>query len=374
MPVFGVDGPSGDGLAGVDLLAAAHDLRTPLDSLTALAAALRDEPLTAAGRDRLAMLEAVIAHLRGVATSLLDEAGGAAAPFSPPDLFGAIGAAAQARADRDGIGFAIQLTDLPALATGRPTALRRIVDNLLDNAFRHGRNVALTVSAAKGHLTIEVRDDGPGIAPADQARLFQPYTRLSRPANPTAQAAAGSGLGLWLVRRTARDLGGDVTLASSVGKGTTITLDVPLAVSSTGNEDPAHAVEPRALTLTGRRALVVDDNPYGRAVVRRILEAFGADVTEADGVGAVKAALDMADPDVVFMDVEMPEGGGAAALATIRRQGGAAPPPVIGVSARGEIGRSAAMAAGFDAYLAKPVEPARLAEAVAVVSQRLRPR
>ena len=370
MPVFEADEPAADRFAGVDLLAAAHDLRTPLEALTALAAALRDEPLTATGRDRLTTLEAAIAHLRQVATSLLDEAGGTPVRFSPLDVVRDSVAAAQARADRDGIAFVHRLIDVPLLATGRPTALRRIVENLLDNAFRHGRTVVLNAQAADGRLTIEVRDDGPGIAPSDQARLFRPFSRLSQPANTTASAVGGSGLGLWLVRKTARELGGDVMLASATGKGATFTVTLPLADAAT----PAEAIATETATAAGRHALVVDDNPYGRAVLRRILEAFDAVVTEADGVGAVSHALDAAEPDLVFTDVEMPEGGGVAALAAVRRHDHGTWVPVIAVSARGEIGRRAAIEAGFDGYIAKPADPARIAEVLAAVSHRLRPR
>jgi CheY-like chemotaxis protein len=370
MPPETVPPPQADAEAVSDLLAAAHDLRAPLDTLSALVIELRDEPLTETGRGHLATIEAMIAHLRLVATSLLDQ-GGRVAPivFAPRDWFSAIAEAAHARARRDGVDFEHSMTDLPAFAMGQPTALRRAVENLLDNAFRHGKAVRLAAMAENGRLTIRVRDDGPGIAEGDQAGLFAPFSRLAQDRTIRARSTDGAGLGLWLVRGIARRLGGDVTLSSAPGAGAEFTLTVPLAPS----DAPAPPVAATPRSVPRRLILVVDDNVYGRLMLRRLLEALGEAVVEADGVATALAAVTAHQPDGVLMDIEMPDGGGLAALAAVRASDGNTSLPVIAVSARGEVGRPAALAAGFTDYLVKPVEPARLAEALATLAPRRDP-
>jgi signal transduction histidine kinase len=130
------------------------------------------------------------------------------------------------RATAERAGIRLELPERSGLAVmGDPDDLRRAVGNLAENAIVHnhtGRRVELRTGARDGWVTIAVSDDGPGIAPADQARIFERFHRVGR-------GGAGTGLGLAIVRELVRESGGEVTLESALGRGATFTLLLPRA-------------------------------------------------------------------------------------------------------------------------------------------------
>jgi CheY-like chemotaxis protein len=221
--------------------------------------------------------------------------------------------------------------------------------------------------AARGkvQLTFSVSDSGIGLQPAEVKKLFKPFAQASA---EVSRRYGGSGLGLMLVRRLARAMGGDLTVKSEPGKGSAFTLTALVAAPEaaaikgrTSNKGDAQRAR------TPRRILCVEDNPFGRVVLNTMLREFG---DEADFVSSADAALDALKReryDLVLMDVVLT---GADGFETTRRIRKLPAPlgriPVIGLSARANSDVQA-REAGMNAFLHKPVSPADLASALARV-------
>ena len=211
---------------------ASHELRTPLTSLKLRAGAYRDPE---AGPKFMAEIESEIDRLTKMVNDLLDisriESGLEAAAPEPVDLAQLAGEARDAfsaRAERAGVNLIIEVEETPP-AAGNESHLRRLLDNLLDNAIRHtptGGQVAIRVRMTTDNrprsVTLTVSDTGAGIAPEDLPHVFERFYR------GTASARhGGSGLGLSIVQSIARAYGGAVSAESELGRGTAIRVALP---------------------------------------------------------------------------------------------------------------------------------------------------
>jgi CheY-like chemotaxis protein/nitrogen-specific signal transduction histidine kinase len=351
-------------LAGI-----AHDIRTPLTGILALAELLASSDLGERERQWANAVKSGAEHLAAMTTLIVDAAKAEATglvlrhePFSPRRLVEALGRTLTARADTKGIKTDIAVArDLPAMVAGDELRLRAALENLIDNAVKfteHGV-VALAVGAEPAgkrvRLIFSMSDTGIGLSKQDIARLFKPFAQASE---DIARRFGGAGLGLVFVKRLARAMGGDLVVIGAPGRGSTFTLSVVVEpVDAHGAPGPAsHAT--RSL-----RILCAEDNPYGRVVMNTILTELGhhTDFVE-NGEAAVKAAANAAY-DVILMDAALPLLDGLEATRRIRAlPGAAAQTPVIGISGRTEGGEAAARAAGMNAYFTKPVSPGKLAE------------
>jgi two-component system sensor histidine kinase PrrB len=210
---------------------AGHELRTPMTALRARLGALRRNPQLDAG-ERAATLEAAerdagrIVRLLDSLQTLARGDAGAALPRDAVDLSAVVDAAIDAaRARHPDVAWRLRESDGDLGLDGWPDGLRALVDNLLENAARHGHAAAGTVEVAlerdDGVVVLTVDDDGPGVAAADRDRIFERFTR-------GADARSdGSGLGLALVRQQARLHGGDVTVTESPLGGARFRVHVP---------------------------------------------------------------------------------------------------------------------------------------------------
>lgn len=198
---------------------AAHELRSPLASLRVQVDVARAHPQQVELPALLADLDSDLSRLSRLTEDLLALSRVEQGPAvrRPVDL--------QQLAGADG---------RPAPVLGDPDALRRLVDNLLDNAQRHARRVAVTTSVAAGWAVLDVDDDGPGIAEADRERVFERWVRLDEARD---RAAGGTGLGLALVRAVARAHGGDVAVSDSPLGGARFRVRLPAAAE--GRSDSA---------------------------------------------------------------------------------------------------------------------------------------
>jgi CheY-like chemotaxis protein/anti-sigma regulatory factor (Ser/Thr protein kinase) len=250
--------------------------------------------------------------------------------------------------------------------------LRAALENLADNAvkFTQRGRVTMAVSAAPGtrgrhRLTFTMTDSGIGLTGKEIARLFRPFSQ----ANATvARRYGGSGLGLAFVRRLAKAMGGDLTVKSRPGHGSTFGFTVTLTQATVGAAAGGGSAAAKTdATTKSLRVLCAEDNPYARVVLNTILTELGHRVDFAGTGEAAIAAVDRGGYDLVLMDVTLPGTDGLAATRAIRAlRGAAANVPIIGISGRSEArDEEAAIAAGMNAFLAKPVSPAALAQTVA---------
>jgi CheY-like chemotaxis protein/nitrogen-specific signal transduction histidine kinase len=358
----------------------AHEIRTPLNGILAMSELIAAADLPERERQWAAHVKGAAEHLAALATLVVD---GARAqkrglalreePFRPRKLLEELGAALTARAAAKGLAAHVAIAaDLPELLTGDRVRLRAALENLIDNAvkFTERGRVALSARVARAprgrrRLNVVVMDSGIGLSKTDIARLFRPFAQASP---DVARRFGGSGLGLAFARRIARAMGGDLTVKSRAGQGSTFTLTVALAQASAGATVSGARADGRSVSGTRTlHVLCAEDNPYARVVLNTILSELGHRVDFAGtGEGAV-AAVSRGGYDLVLMDVTLPGTDGLAATRAIRALSGeAARTPIIGISGRTDArAEEAAQMAGMNAFLAKPVSPAALAQVVA---------
>jgi CheY-like chemotaxis protein len=363
-------------LAGV-----AHDIRTPLTGIVALAELLASSDLGAREREWATAIKSGADHLAALTTLIVDAAKSNATglvlrnePFSPRAIAEAIGQALIARAGNKSIKAEIEITkDLPTLVAGDALRLRAALENLADNAVKFTHQGAVRFSAAfepaaRGRLRLifTVADSGIGLSAAELKLLFKPYAQASE---AIARRYGGAGLGLTFVKRIAKAMGGDLKVTGKKGSGSTFRLSVlvDLMQERRATDSGQRAKASRPLSL-----LCAEDNPYGRVVMNTILGELGhrVDFVES-GEAAVQAAA-TGGYDAVLMDVALSGIDGIEATRRIRALSGrAGQVPVIGISGRTEAGNEqAAREAGMNFYFSKPVGPGKLAAALARIGAR----
>lgn len=364
-------------LAGI-----AHDIRTPLTGILALAELLASSDLGQRERDWANAIKSGAEHLAALTTLIVDAARADVAglilrhePFSPRVLADAVAQALVARAGNQNITAQIAIAgDLPAMVSGDGLRLRAALENLADNAVKFTQRGAVSFSAGaepaardRVRLVFTVVDTGIGMSASELKLLFRPFAQASE---QIARRYGGAGLGLTFVKRIAKAMGGDLKVTSRPDHGSTFRLSV--LVERVEAQPSAARGGARVSSARSLAILCAEDNPYGRVVMNTILRELGHRVDFVEtGEAAVQAAA-RGGYDAVLMDITLAGLDGLAATRRIRAlPGPAGQLPVIGISGRNESGDAdAARAAGMNFYFAKPVSPGNLAEALAICSAR----
>ncbi|HYD01303.1 MAG TPA: ATP-binding protein, partial [Phycisphaerales bacterium] len=286
----------------------------------------------------------------------------------------------QHAADAKGVRLEVVLDPLAGPVRGDPARLQQCFWNILSNAIKftpRGGKVQVSLECINSHLEFTVADTGAGIRPE-----FLPYVfdRFRQADSTTTRRHGGLGLGLAIVKHLTELHGGKVRAKSpGEGKGTTVSMELPVMVV---HADPGHHAAQQGaqasaegeLSLRGIRVLVVDDEPDGREVVRRVLVEFGAEVELAGSAEEALSAVARRPPDVLISDIGMPDHDGYELMRRIRAlpaaQGGRTPAAALTAFARSE-DRTRAMLAGFQTHITKPVEPLELAAAVASLANKV---
>lgn len=340
------------------LTAIGHDLLQPLHAAQLFTDALVQQ-VDGAPRDKARQIRGALDSTGDLLAGLLDmarlEAGGLVpAPRDLPlaevlePLASEFGAMAAER------GLAFRHVRTGAWTRSDPQLLRRVLQNFLANAVRYTRHggVLLGVRRDGDGLRIEVRDSGPGIAPAQQAAIFEEFRR--------GEDAPGQGLGLGLsiADRIARLLDARIGLRSAPGRGTVFSLRVPY-VASPAAAAAGPAARPPGRGYAGLRVLLLDNDPAALAALRELLAGWGCAVLAvADGVAAVDALRD-APADLWLLDFHLDDGDTGTALYGRLCAACGARPAVILSADHGEQVRRAVADAGLP-LLSKPVKPLAL--------------
>ena len=272
--------------------------------------------------------------------------------------------------------------DLPSVFKGDSGKVSQVLLNLIGNGLKFTREggVRLKVAGswnsetARYLLRFEVADSGSGIAPEDQAALFDAFYQVS---GSRAASQEGTGLGLAICKRLVTAMNGEIGVVSSLGRGSRFWFTLPL------QEGDPEAVVTQGMTLPlgdqslgKREVLLVEDNEVNATVARAFLEKMGHQVTAVtSGEAAVEAVRD-GSYDLALMDISLPGIDGVEATRRIRDECGPAGRdlPIVAMSAhvfQDEI--AAHLDAGMDAFLGKPVAPERLAEVLSEVLRRSPP-
>ena len=269
---------------------------------------------------------------------------------------------------------------LPARVIGDARRLRQILLNLADNAVKFtavgGVGIRVERAEAPGQVRFVVADTGIGMPPEVQARLFG---RFAQAGPETARRYGGSGLGLMICKRLVGLMGGRIVLASSPGKGSTFSFEIPLRPIAESGRPPSTLLPKPAMIKpppgARGRILIAEDGEANQLVAAAILRKAGYAVDLArDGEEALGAARTAAY-DLVLMDVRMPRMDGLAATAAIRGlEGPAGRVPIIAMTAAAmpnEVARC--LEAGMDGHVAKPMDLTALLAAVSDILEN-RPR
>ncbi|MFO1329031.1 MAG: PAS domain-containing protein [Rubrivivax sp.] len=355
-----------------------HELRTPLNAVLGFGQLLGAQPLAPAQQHQVGEILRGGRHLLALINDLLDlgriEAG----------AFEVVCQALDAEAALDeAVGLLAPLADeravslrqlppeqpLPALWAD-PKRLRQVLLNLLSSAIKHnprGGAVVAELALLGSEIEFRVRDDGPGLTPDEQQRLFRPFERV----RPDADGADGTGIGLALSRNLVEAMGGHIGVHSRPGQGSCFWVRLASAGPLPASVPPAAPDSPAGAPAAPRRAraLYIEDNPVNLMLMAAMLEDELDLTGEADPVRGLELALTQV-PDLILLDIQLPGMDGYEVLRRLRADARTRHLPVVAVSANAMPGDVAAgKSAGFDAYVTKPVDLDVLLHTVRAVLQ-----
>jgi len=369
-----------------------HELRTPLNAIVGYARLLSGGVLSKQKAARgLEILERNATWLTQIVEDVLDVSrivsGKIRLDVQPVDLSLIVEnalATVQPAADAKGIRVQSIVDPQVGPVSGDPGRLQQVVWNLLSNAVKFTRKegrVQVRVERVNSHVEIIVSDTGVGIRPDFLPYVFERFRQADA---GTTRKSGGLGLGLAIVRHIVEMHGGSVEASSAgEGQGSTFTVKMPLMIvypQRAGVQREHPRTERRApvlelADLSGVHVLAIDDEEDALALMREILEAAGATVTTlGTPVGAVER-IEAAGPDVMVVDLGMPEIDGFELIARIRTSPNPAvrdiPAAALTAFARAE-DRTKALRSGFEMHLAKPVDPGELVASIATLARRAR--
>jgi GAF domain-containing protein/DNA-binding response OmpR family regulator/anti-sigma regulatory factor (Ser/Thr protein kinase) len=348
-----------------------HELRTPLNAIIGYSEMLEEEAQDL-GQEAfvpdLTKINTAGKHLLELINSVLDlskiEAGKMdlyLETFAVADTIRDIAAVIQPLAEKNRNRLDVRCASDAGSMYADLTKLRQALFNLLSNAckFTEEGVVGLTVSREAvdnvDRLVFTVSDTGIGMTPEQMDRLFQEFSQADA---SVTRRYGGTGLGLALSRRLARMMGGDITVESEAGRGSTFAMHVPASVAKVGSE-PTLTVAPATGAET---VLVIDDDAAVRDLVQRFLAKEGFRVAVASsGEEGLRLAKELR-PDAITLDVIMPGLDGWAVLSTLQADADLAEIPVIMLTLVDD--RSLGYTLGATEYLTKPLDRERLLAAL----------
>ncbi|NTW02290.1 MAG: PAS domain S-box protein, partial [Oscillochloris sp.] len=363
-----------------------HELRTPINAILAFSESLQEAIyglLTDRQREAIDNIEIGGRHLLTLINDILDLAKVEAErldlqiePISLESVCHSSLMFVKEQALKKDLLLEFRLNDRLSMLEADGKRLKQMLVNLLSNAVKFtpaGGRVCLDVNIDldAGMVRFVVQDTGIGIAPDDLSRLFQPFNQID---SGLSRQHEGTGLGLVLVRRLAELHGGSVAVESTVGVGSRFTITLPYrlpTISATVAPLPVLApptdihVEATAPGVVRARVLLAEDNEANLTAIGEYLRVMGCLVFIARNGYEVLARLDEVQPDVILMDIQMPEMDGLETMRRLRAMTEYATIPILVLTALAMPGdRERCMAAGANAYMTKPISLRVLMETI----------
>lgn len=343
-----------------------HEIRSPLNSIVGYAHILHQDPsIPEHRRQAVDTLKRSGEHLCSLIEDILDIARIEARkfdfkyqPMHFPSFIEHLVHLYQAQAEDKGLSFTCQITTaLPQRVRADEKRVGQILMNLLGNAikFTQSGGIVFRISYSSGVASFQVIDTGSGIDAEQQQNIFQPFTRLD---SPTGNAISGSGLGLTISKILTEVMGGELTLQSDVGVGST--FSVRLLLPSLGPETDSEPQLP-VLGYQGRRRriLVVDDQREHRELLLSLLEPLGFNLNEADSGEECLLKAGEQQPDLILLDISMTGIDGIETAMRLREREHTMPIVILSANAY-PTDRMAALNAGCNDFLVKPINVAEL--------------
>jgi signal transduction histidine kinase/CheY-like chemotaxis protein len=360
-----------------------HELRTPLNAIIGYSEMLQEDAADLGAEqltDDLKKINAAGKHLLELINAVLDlskiEAGKMELYLEPFDVAGLvrdIAAVIQPLAGKNSNGLDVRCPDDIGVMRADLTKVRQALFNLLSNACKFTEKGTVSLAVARepvdgqDWMVFSVSDTGIGMTPEQLARLFEAFSQADA---ATTRRFGGTGLGLALSRRLCRMMGGDVTVESEAGRGSTFTIRLPATVAEPAVEEPPAPAPPAERVPSGiGTVLVIDDEAAVRDLMQRFLgrEGFRV-VTASGGEEGLRRARELS-PDAITLDVMMPGMDGWAVLSALKADPDVADIPVVMLTIVDD--KNLGYALGASEYLTKPIDRERL---VAVLKQHRRDR
>jgi signal transduction histidine kinase/CheY-like chemotaxis protein/HPt (histidine-containing phosphotransfer) domain-containing protein len=366
-----------------------HEIRTPMNAVLGFTSSLLETKLDEDQRKSAEAIQEASDGLLNILNDILDlsklDAGRLqfeTLPFSPEAVLDNAKSMIAMRASDKGLALVAEIDpNLPKALLGDPGRIRQIVLNLVSNAvkFTAAGEVAISAQcverdADRAVVRVAVRDSGMGIAPERLERLFTDFVQADASIH---RQFGGTGLGLAICKRLVDQMGGEISVESAPGKGSTFSFWVALPIADVADLElpspPNEAIGLREqLLLLGRplRILIAEDNATNQMVVTRMLKEFDVDLQVArDGVEALEAAS-AGEFDAIFMDMRMPRMDGLEATRAIRALAGShGAVPIIALTANAFADDvQACRDAGMDDFVAKPIRKRLLVEKLAAIA------
>lgn len=346
-----------------------HEIRTPMTGVLGMSELLLAGDLQLRQRSQVEAIQRAGEHLLRLVNDALDlariEAGRLELEqgnFEPRMLVDEITGLMAAIAERRGLQFTDKVDpDVPHLVHGDRRRIAQILLNLIGNAIKFTEHGFVALEVQRPHpdvLRFLVADSGPGLNLEQQQRIFR---RFEQADGVSTQARfGGSGLGLAISQELAAAMKGRIRVHSVPGEGTRFEVDLPLIA---GSSEPLARASDSALPMQALRLLLVEDDPNVAEVLTGLLQAQGHHVTHAAHGLAALTEVAMHDFDAALLDLDLPGIDGLALARQLRRQ--AFVQPIVAVTARADAqAEPAAMEAGFDGFLRKPLTGEMLADAL----------
>lgn len=345
------------------LAQASHDLRQPIHAMGLLLASLPDEPRSGPAEMVIGRLRQSVDVLSKLFTSLLDvtlldtqQIAPAPQPIDLPALVDEV--AAEFRAAAEASGCTLRAESAASHIETDPLIMRRILQNLVSNAIRHGEgtDILITTRIDEAAAFLTVQDWGPGISKSDQARMFEAFQR----GTSVTDATEGVGLGLAIVQRLAALVGASVSVSSDEGAGAAFTVG-PFAIVERAEAVPAPAPVATGADVSGR-VLIIDDDRATLEATGALLSGWGWDVDPTSSLTPEKIT-GIEKPDLVLSDYDLGRGrSGLDVVKDVRSAFGEVPALIMTGSSSPET-RARIEAEGL-LVLLKPVRPAQLRSAM----------